>query len=153
MTASPIGVDGVTEGHAGLRRDGVDHPLGPDLEELEAPELAVAGPPGGGLVVEERLLGPGGLVGEPPAQLGPCLLRRPGHGRSIIERVFVVERGQPARRSRTRADTVFPSARPATRAVTAFMAGPIAAMPEKAPSASTSFTIASSSSGERAAGR
>jgi hypothetical protein len=92
MTASPVGVDRVAERHAGLRGDGVDHASRLDLEEFEAAELAVAGAPGGRFVFEERLLRAGGLVGEAPAEPLPGFLRGPHHSRSLIERVFVVER-------------------------------------------------------------
>src|SRR5581483_12086687 len=56
MAATPVGVDRPAERDPGLRGYSVDHPLGSDLEELEAPELAVAGAPGGRLLLEERLL-------------------------------------------------------------------------------------------------
>src|SRR5581483_7328920 len=70
-----------------------------------------------------------------------------GDGTRLPDRAGQLGAQPAARRSRTRAETVLPSARPATRAVTAFMAGPIAAMPEKPPSARVSVMIASSSSG------
>src|SRR5439155_27177542 len=55
-------------------------PLGPDFEELEAAKLAVAGAPGRGVFLEERLLGPGAFIGQPPAELRPSVFGSPGHG-------------------------------------------------------------------------
>ena len=80
MASSPIRVDRVSEGHAGLRRDGIDDALGFDLEELEAAELAVAGVPAGGLF-EEALLAGVVLVSQAPPQLGSL---GPAHGRDPI---------------------------------------------------------------------
>ena len=80
MTASAVGVDGVAEGHPRLGRDGIDDPLGPDFEELEAAKLAVAGAPGRGVFLEERLLGPGAFIGQPPAELRPSVFGSPSHG-------------------------------------------------------------------------
>ncbi len=53
----------------------------------------------------------------------------------------------------TIADTRLPSARPATPAMTAFMAGPIREASVKPPFASASSTMASSSSSSSSSGR
>jgi hypothetical protein len=69
MTASSIHINGKAEGDVGGGGDLVDDPLGADVEELEAAELAMAGVPAGGLV-EEALLAGVLLLGQAPTQLG-----------------------------------------------------------------------------------
>src|SRR5690606_1135241 len=68
VRAAPVGVDGVAEPERGAL-DLVDDPLGPHVQELEAPELAAAGLALEDRLVEERLLRPG-LVGQLPPQAG-----------------------------------------------------------------------------------
>jgi hypothetical protein len=66
VAAAPVGVDRVPETERGAL-DLVDDAMGPDVEELDAPELA---PPGAALedrLLEQRALGVG-LVGLVPPQ-------------------------------------------------------------------------------------
>src|SRR5687768_6518260 len=80
MAASPVGVDRVAEA-VGRAAEVVDDPLRPDVEELEAAELAAAG-----LALEDRFVEQRRMrlrrVGRLPAQL------RLGHGRSVVEHLF-----------------------------------------------------------------